>query len=196
VDAPDTLYKKVGRRYHPVGIVTPRLSNGVYVVVVNGNHTSYVRVNGGHANAEVISALSMLKREIVDRLVIKSRPSGVANSVPLTERQQEILETEFGGGPISISYPSLSELVDEAIDSIRETAIGVTKYPNKKGNYMIILSYWAWREIYEEEMSIADAESGADRELDYDSNLDQIRERQYEAYVMEQIEKEEKCGME
>jgi hypothetical protein len=61
---------------------------------------------------------------------------------------------------------------------------------------MTILSYWAWLEIYEEDMAIADAESGADRELDYDSNLDQIRERQYKAYVMEQIEKEEKCGME
>jgi hypothetical protein len=128
VDAPDTLYKKVGRRYHPVGIVTPRLSNGVYVVVVNGNHTSYVRVNGGYANAEVISALSMLKREIADRLVLESRPSGAVKGEPLTERQQEILETEFGGGPISVSYPSLCGLVDDAVDSMREAVIEALPY--------------------------------------------------------------------
>jgi hypothetical protein len=45
------------------------------------------------------------------------------------------------------------------------------------------LDYEEWLAVYDEELKIADAETGADRELDYDEET--LRERQYEEYLNE-----------
>lgn len=44
-----------------------------------------------------------------------------------------------------------------------------------------MLDYEEWLDLHGPELDIADAESGADRELDYDAELK--RERQYEEYL-------------
>jgi hypothetical protein len=43
------------------------------------------------------------------------------------------------------------------------------------------LSYEAWLDLHWDELQISDAESGADRELDY--NPDRIREKKYQKYL-------------
>ena len=46
---------------------------------------------------------------------------------------------------------------------------------------MIKLDYEAWLDVYGEDLDIADAESGEDREMDYDPETK--REQQYEEYL-------------
>lgn len=46
-----------------------------------------------------------------------------------------------------------------------------------------MLNFEDWLAVNEAELAIADAESGADRELDYEHSYESIRERKYAQYV-------------
>jgi len=118
----DILYKKVGRKYIPVGvnndILLRYLPVGAHLVVCNENGTSYIN-NIDPARAPLIAA-AIVAEDAIAKVIVEAtdlRPS----STPVTKEQQEAwnaLSKAFGESRHLLEWPSPREAAQAAVDSL------------------------------------------------------------------------------
>lgn len=70
----ETYYKKVGRKYVPMGVIDfPRFEQGNWLVIVHGTCTSYVKVGDG-ADLPKLATTKRLIEKLVDVAMRKKKP--------------------------------------------------------------------------------------------------------------------------
>jgi len=122
-----TLYEKVGRRYLPWGYLSDyrtALKNGAWLVVANGNATSYKLLEPGDKPA-VCAVIARLKDDIIAAIARQSRNASLnTGSGPqeLTVEQQQAFDNLKAAldtqASLILNYPSMSDVVSRAIDEV------------------------------------------------------------------------------
>ena len=130
----ETLYRKVGRRYEPIAWYEEidTYYPGAWLVVVTPKERSknyqFIKVESG-MDVESVAAKARFKTLLADCISEAQRPSvsfdrcRAPETTPLTDEQLAALDEckrVFGDRPVSISHPSLQDVVDNAVDLMME----------------------------------------------------------------------------
>ena len=127
----EVLYKKVGRRYVPVGVTYERYDYfpiGSHLVVVSDDRrartTSY-RYDIDPDFAPLAAALRVSADKIVDIVQEASRASIAWRSIVTPEQRAAwaALEDSFGGAIVHISHPSANEAATKIVTALVDTVI-------------------------------------------------------------------------
>lgn len=122
--AQETIFRKVGRKYVPVGEYDPAFMDhwpyGINMVVVRDGHTMY-RYQVDPNTAGLLGAGLMCKDAIAKAIhqAAEMRP----NPAPVSERARELweeLREELGAGAYFLEYPAVSEIANAAIRELHD----------------------------------------------------------------------------
>lgn len=137
--AKTTFYKKVGRRYIPVGEYDSELMDSI----PKGNHIvmcypggQSIRYNIDPALAPMIAAGRYAEEKMLDtiRMASEARPKRKA----LTDEQRQawkVMKEAFGDDMFSITYPSNIDIVQAGIKAMMEEANKLLSHPAVKDQY-------------------------------------------------------------
>lgn len=118
-----TLYKKIGKRYHPVHDTEAMngLGNGAHLIIIQDGLK--MRRDSIEPNIDALKAAALLKREKIVDIIQKASESRPA-SRPMTEKQKlayENFKKEIGDDRMYyFEYPSLNEMAEKILAAILE----------------------------------------------------------------------------
>lgn len=125
-----TIYKKVNRRYIPIGLYEPEqqyLPIGNHLVTVSPCCTS-TRYNIAISEAVVLAAVQNVRTALVDALVKATELQPVDREMTVLEKQAWAEYVRIAGTPKGLQFEglSMSDIVDKALEVLKKELKGLT----------------------------------------------------------------------